>query len=137
METIKIEKEKLEKMLALFDDIESLSEKSSNALANAKINQNKNRIKIKRDGKEVFVTEADLWEEIRYLGQNSEAGKILKERYPDVFNFAEEHDKKTIEIREYVLGVLGIDYRTMKLSDYIRLTLSLIDYKLNEKENGL
>lgn len=84
--------------------------------------------KITRQGKEVELTEKILWEEVFYLNIDSEAGKILREKHPEVFEAYKIQDTMAIELQKFVLVNLGIDQTQMTISDYMKLSESLFEY---------
>jgi hypothetical protein len=127
METVKITEEKIEKLITLYDNFKKAEEEASNELSKAMMNKNR-RIKYKNENLEESV----LWEEIRYSGQNGEANKILKEKYPLMFEKAESQEKTKAEYKEYCIKEIEIDPTRLTLSDIIKLTLALVDYKLKK-----
>ena len=130
MQAIDITKEKLDKFFEVYGRYEKAEEEASNELSKARMNS-KRRIKYKNE----FVEESVLWDELRYVGANGEAGKILKEKYPLVFSKAEEQDKIGAECMSFCNVEMGIDFTKVRVSDIIRICMGVVDYKLKEKEN--
>lgn len=121
---MEITKEKIDKVFEISEKLdkkdEEINVEQSKALMNA-------QRKIKYKGQ--FVDEKVLWDEIKYAGVSGDAGKLLKEKYPTLFKVAEEQGLLAKELSEFCQVELGIDFKQVKITDIIKLCLSLIDYK--------
>lgn len=124
-------KEIIEKIYRLNDEVKALLEKESEQYIKATDNREE-LITITRDGKEVEVTEGELWEEIRILGAGCESAKIMKQKYSEVFETAEIREAKNKELHDFIQETLGFSFRQMAIADYMKLTEMLIDYKMNK-----
>ena len=117
-----------------FDVLKDLQRKASDAIAAAQQN-GQQEITIARDGKAVVVHEKDLWDEVWHLGSNSDAGRILKEKYPGAFALSLKAEEKMAEIKHFTTEKWGINPLAMSLSDILKLTGALIDYKLAQQKS--
>lgn len=124
-------KEIIEKIYSLNEEVKALLEKESEQYKSATELRDK-EITITRDGKDVVCTEGELWEEIRIVGANGEAGKLLKQIYSDVFETAELREVKNKELHDFIQETLGFSFRQMGIADYMKLTELLIDYKMQK-----
>ena len=119
-----------------YDELDTLQEQASDAIKAAQEHK-ETRVTIKRrNGEEQEVTEKMLWDEVWELTADSEAGAFLRTKYPDAFEKSDAVHTKVAELRAFTLGELGIDAQAIKLSDIVRITSALIDYKLNERETA-
>lgn len=91
------------------------------------------KVLITRNGKKLIIDEKVLWDEVFYLGPDSEAGLVLREKYPWTFRLSKKQREKANEFQEYIIKEFGVDYRAMKFSDHIQLIDAMIDYKLHGK----
>lgn len=80
----------LEEFINLCDTIEEKIALQHELTKTAKDRFGEALIDIEREGKKIQVKQKILWEEIWQLGQNSDAGKVLKEKYPDIFAIEDE-----------------------------------------------
>lgn len=118
-------------MRALYERIDTLEQEASDALKAAKANQD-NLITIARDGKPVELREKDLWDEVRYQGAASDAGKILTEKYPDAFEKAAAHERAIGELSVFSQTELGINPVAMRMRDVFMIAEAVVAYKLKE-----
>lgn len=128
---MKITVEKIQKLDSIYTEISQLSKKVSDLLILAKKNKDK-ELTITREGKLIQITEGRLWDEVRVLGEDSEAGTILKPLYPDVFEHSSIQRKKADELRVFCHAELGVDPSALRLIDILHLVNAMIDYKLNK-----
>lgn len=129
---MKLSKKIIEELYSRYDELDKVQEEASELLKQAKENKEA-KVNITRDGKEVEVTEKDLWDEVRFMGMACEAYKILNKKYPKVFEASEKQNELARELQAWTVENLGIDYRAIKLSDIFRVVEAIIDYK-NEKK---
>lgn len=109
----------------------SISEELNNYKPN---NQDKKRKVARQDGDVQMVKEKDLWEEIRYLGNNSDAYKTLKKAYPKIFERIEENDKRVEELKNLMNNNLGFTFDQMNFTRLIEIIENMVELKLMEKE---
>jgi hypothetical protein len=124
-------KEILDELFKLYDELDKYHELHSEQLKTVQDQFGSRKVSFERDGKVIEVAERTLWEEVRHLGIKSQAGEILKQRYPDVFDSFEKFEKCKEDTRIFVLKYMGLNFTQMTLGDYIKLTLGLIDYARN------
>ena len=87
--------------------------------------------KIKREGKNIKLTENILWEEALRGGGKTQAWEILKELYPETFKLVDEKDELELELRNFTAKHWGFYWNEMSLSILIDLVKALIKYTLN------
>lgn len=127
-------KERIQTIYRLNDELKALLEVESDEYKKATENR-KNKLIIERRGKEVEVTEGELWEEIRIVGLQAASSEMMKKMYPAVFEAAEKREQKNKELHDYVLVEFGFNFNQMTIADYLKLTEAMIDYKLGEKKD--
>lgn len=132
----KNKKKQVEKVLKLNQELNELLEKESNEYVKA-IEKGKNIIVINRKGKRVKVSENELWEEIRIVGSAGEAGKIMSKKYKKLFKIAEERSKKNTELQNFMKTEFEIDVQQMSIGNYLKLTMAVVDYKIDELREEL
>lgn len=115
-----ITKKQIDNLDKIYDELDKLADKVSEAELLARQNKDVSTT-IERDGKQVEVKEADLWNEYRYLGDKSDAGKYLREKYTDLFQKIEEYEVKKDELVAYSKVELGVNPLAMTLRDIIKL----------------
>lgn len=131
MEQPSITAKDIEHFHKLFAEFRALTDKASNELNTAKLQQDR-QINITRDGKPMSVKEKDLWDEVWHLGANSDAGKALSEKYPSVFQASKQANEKKLEMQKFARAQWDIDPLALSLSDIIRLIEGVVDYKLSK-----
>ncbi len=124
-----ITKDKIEKLYKLNDELISLEERANKESVIAKTDAERKRIKIERDGKKIVVSEKTLWDEVYFSGFNCAGGKILRKKYPKVFEYSEEQQKKANELQGFIFSEFGIDYKKMRFSDIIKVVDAMLEYK--------
>lgn len=128
--------EAIKKIYRLNDELQVLLNQESD-LYKAATNNRENKITIKRDGKDVEVTEGELWEEIRYVAQMGGVAKqatdLMKKKYPEAFEAAEARDAKNDEIKAAVYELSGMNLPEIHIAGVMKLVEAIVDYKLGEK----
>ena len=131
---MEITREKIETVYRLVDELTVQKEVASEAIKEAQRHWG-NPVLIKRkDGTEQEVTEKMLWDEVWSLGSDCDAGHFLKSKYPLPFQHSDVANAKARELSTYTLAELGIDAQAVRVSDILRLTEAMVEYKLNERE---
>ena len=125
----KITQNKLKVLYRLYDEIQKAEDDVSNFIKKTKVNEN-GYLPVLRKGekKRVQLKEKDLWEEVYTLGEDCNAGKALKEKYPEVFKAQKKQKELAISINIFVAKALGLNYRAVKLSDIFRISEAMIEY---------
>lgn len=131
-----ITKEKIKTLYDLSDELEVAQEVASEQIRTVQDQHGQDNITIFRDNKYVVVKEADLWKEVYHLGTDSPAGKALAEKHPDVFKSNKVADDKADEFDKLVQLELGINFRQMKLTDFMKLMEGMLDYKLGNTQTN-
>jgi urocanate hydratase len=121
--------EKIAKLNELYAEIDLLKETASDAIKLAKANK-ENEIEITRkDGKVSTVKEQLLWDEVRIVGDATEAYELLKGKYPTAFSTSEEVSKKALEIDNFALAYFGVHADRITLRDIINLIVMFTNGK--------
>lgn len=128
-----VTEEMLDKLFSLNADLQKVNDTASEALRTVQDQYGHVKHTLKRDGKEITVTEKVLWQEVYHLGEKSQAGYILKKKYPDVFATWEKQDKAAGEFQTFVAQSFGMDYKRMRFSDYVILMKAMYEYQSNQK----
>lgn len=127
-----ITQEILDELFKLYEELNKYRELHSEQLKTVQDQFGERHLKrINADGHEVVCKEKDLWYEVFHLGTDSQAAEILKGKYPDVFESLEKLEKAREEVGIFVLKNMGLNFTQMTLTDYISLTLGLIEYEKN------
>lgn len=131
---MEITREKIETVYRLYDELAVQKEVASEAIKEAQRHWG-NPVLIKRkDGTEQELAEKLLWDEVWTLGSDCDAGRFLKGKYPKAFELSDVANAKARELSTYTIAELGVDAQAVKLSDIIRITEALVEYKLNERD---
>jgi len=123
--------EKIKEVYRLNGELQTFLEQESDAYKLATENRAE-KLTIQREGKDVEVTEGDLWEEVRVLGLSAQSAEVLKAKYPLVFEFAQKREEKNKEMHEFIAKEFGFSFRSMGIADYMKLTEAMIDYKMGK-----
>lgn len=128
-----ITQEKLNSTYKLYAELEELEKKSSDAIKDAKLNQDAEAtVPADEEGSDAqTVTEKELWEEVRWLGVEKRAGVYLKEKYPEVFELADAANKKAEEINTFIMAEYGLSGKALRLSDVFKIVEAVVEYKLH------
>lgn len=94
--------------------------------------------RVNADGVTVTVKEKVLWQEVYELGLDSDAGKVLEKKYPEVFKYAHDHAKKAEEFNLFAIKNFGLNPAQMTISALVNLILVATDYNIKKiiKENS-
>jgi hypothetical protein len=135
---MKINDEILNKVRELSDEIEKKSQLASELMRVAKDRFGETSISIERkikgsDIKFVQAKQNDLWQEVFQLGKESQAGKTLREKHPQVFEAYDEVDKITREFNTLATMELGIQgYQRISLKDIVNLAEGIAEWKIKK-----
>lgn len=136
-----ITKDKIEALRKLYLEIDLLTDEVSEAIKTAKQGQGQLILIKRRDGKEQEIAEKLAWEEIRLLGQNTEAWEPMKARYPKVFELSEAQRLKAKELNDFTMSAFGLVADQVRLGDIFQVVEAFVDYKLGknpaEPEDGV
>lgn len=115
--------QKIETMNQLYKDFDELKADASDKINFAKSNK-ENEVTITRnDGKEQTLKEALLWDEVRILGENTEAYEYLKGKYPEAFDASEKVTLKANEIDTFTVKELGVHADRLTVRDIVNLII--------------
>jgi hypothetical protein len=135
---MKINDEILNKVRELSDEIEKKSQLASELMRVAKDRFGETSISIERkikgtDNKFVQAKQNDLWQEVFQLGKESQAGKVLREKHPQVFEAYDEVEKITKEFNILATMELGIQgYQRISLKDIVNLAEGIAEWKIKK-----
>jgi hypothetical protein len=118
----------MDKIKKLDKKLSEQKRKASDLLAIAKLN--KDNLLKRADG--VEVKEEDLWTEVFRLGADCEAGKLLKEKHPEVFEAYEEEKKIAHELDQTFFKEFGFNFNQITPSRLI----SFVEAIINEHNNN-
>ena len=129
---INITEEIIKELDDKYQELEKQTELASEKMRTVKDQYGKRKIEVEREGKKVWLTESVLWTEVFLAGEDSQAGKILNEKYPDVFEAYRKQNQMAGEIQKWVMMNLHMDYKAMKLSDYIKLIDAIVRLRISQ-----
>lgn len=129
-----MKRETLNKFHELADGVEAQKNLASELLKTAKDRYSHVIHKINRKGQEVEIDEKTLWEEVYHLGFNCDAGKELEKAHPEVFEAFRKQDQLADELWKFGIEELGVNYRAMTLSDYLKMTEGLFKLLIEESK---
>ncbi len=90
----------------------------------------KNIVKLNRDGKEIELEENVLWTEIFHGGIKTQAGKIMAEKYPELFDSFNKQEQLLDKLNLFTVKNWGFFFQQMSLVILIDLVSALIRYEL-------
>lgn len=123
----------LKQLHELTDKVNHAKEVASEQLRTAQDRFKDRKHKFERDGKNIEVTEKVLWDEVFYLGPGSQAGRILVKEHPQVFEAYAQQETAAEALKKFCIVELGVDYTALSLSDYLKLTETLVELMLAER----
>lgn len=126
----KITPKKLAKLNQIYAELDDISEKTSDALKNAKRFKNEMAMVKKPEGVQM-IKQGFLWEEVRIMGKGAgESYEALQAIYPEVFELSEKQAQKREELTVFCHTELGVDPVALRLRDILNLIDKMLDYKL-------
>jgi hypothetical protein len=121
----------------MYFELDVLSDQLKDESSFAKTLENKqNKIKIKRKGKEgeIEITEGMAWEEIRILGENTEALQVMQNKYPKLFEISTAMAEKAKQIDNFTLEHFQISSTQVTMKDIIKLIKIFVAYEINKNK---
>lgn len=126
-------KEDLKKVHEITGKLDEQEEKASELKRTAQDRDGDKEHTFERDGDEITITEKTMWQEVYSTGStNIDSAEILKEEHPEVFEAYEKQAEIAQELQDHCQEAFGVDYRRMRLSDYIKIVEDIVDLKLEE-----
>lgn len=122
-------KNKLENLINKFEELDLLAKESSDLILKAQESKDK-KITIKRDGKNIDITEKDLWDEIYYQA-DTDASIILENIYPDAFKKSKEFNSKGDELVKFLAVDFDLPTKKENLVSFGKL-IKFIRLMINE-----
>ncbi len=127
--TMKITTEQLKELNKLHSKKNALTETISNAKKTYMERNGANLVKLERAGKEIEVDEKTLWLEIFHGGTETQAGEIMKAKYPEFFVMVKEQEALVMELNIFTAKNWGFFYNEMNLSTLIDIIKALVRYQ--------
>lgn len=125
MHTVKITSKHITELERIYAEIDEATAKADEAFKAARQFKG-NLVRLTRkNGQEVELTEGELWEELRFIGAQSEGLEIMKEKYPQVFALAEAQQAKAQELAVYCKRELELDPVKLRLIDILHLVRAM------------
>lgn len=128
---MKITAKQIKELNRLYKDKKIVAEQISDAKKTYQDRYGKNLVKLTRAEKEIELEENTLWQELYYGGVETQAGEILKGKYPELFALLEKDTALNMELNNFTAKNWGFFFNQMSLSILIDLVLALIKYQLN------
>ncbi len=122
--------EKINTLSEMYIELEKIKEDLDNAYEPVSFTAKDKEYTLVRNGKEVKETEDVLWYEVRNLGRNCEAGKILEPIYPQIFELSDLYNVKVQNISAYSMKELKLDPLKISFIDIIRIVDGITEMKM-------
>jgi len=107
----------------LYNELDALKEESIDIINFAKSHKEEEVEITRKDGKVTKIKELLLWDEVRILGDQTEAYDFLKGKYPDAFSASEKVSAKANEIDMFTIKELGVHSDRMTVRDILKLII--------------
>ena len=120
----------LKKHYGFYEELQKVKEELTEWKKKTDAN-NDNEIEMERDGKIIKVKEEILWVEVYHLGVEKQAGKILREKYPELFKLSDKEQAILQDVKEFEVKNFGFYHKEMTMPNEIKLIRSLIKYELD------
>lgn len=117
--------EKIAKLDQLYLELDILKEEASDAIKLAKLNKEKESEITRKDGKKQTIKQQLLWDEVRVVGDQTEAYDFLRGLYPLAFEKSEAVSAKAHEVDDFCMVQFGIHADRMTVRDIIKLIKAL------------
>lgn len=88
---------------------------------------------IKRDGKWIEITNAELFHELKIVGLNSDAAEIFAKSHPSFIEAIKQSAEKAQELHTTIRNEFDLDPQAMSPAKLIKFITDYVDYKLKEK----
>ncbi len=120
----------IKELKTLYKEYKKVSELISELKKTYQDRYGMNLVKLTRDGKEIELEENVLWTEIFYGGIETQAGKIMSEKYPELFENFKKQAVILDKLNLFTAKNWGFFFQQMSLVILIDLVLALIRYQL-------
>lgn len=121
---------KIKELKSLFRELNLNKEIISDGVKTVQDRFGDNLVKLNRDGNEVELSEKILWKEVYLMGVDSQAGQILKNKYPQIFENYIKDGLLVRKLNDFTLENLGFGFMEMSLIDLIDLMSAIYKYQL-------
>ncbi len=120
----------IKELKTLYKEYKKVSELISELKKTYQDRYGMNLVKLTRDGKEIELEENVLWTEIFHGGIETQAGKIMSEKYPELFENFKKQAVILDKLNLFTAKNWGFFFQQMSLVILIDLVLALIRYQL-------
>ena len=133
---MEITKENINKIDELYREQSKISKKQEKKFSEAEKGSKDRTIERNdKDGNPQEIREYDAWEEAKRLGWESEAGKALRERYPELYELDQKAKEKKNEIYEYCQKEMDVDPFNLSYWEIIKTAKGVMEAVLEDNKN--
>jgi len=125
---ISITDDKIKRLNELTEAIEDKKDVLSEMIRTAQDRHSNRQHKAIRNNQEVSLAEKVLWTELKYGDKNSEAYKIMRKQYPEMFELQDELDKLSEGLKNFSGTEFGFFFSEMTLSRLVALIIGVVKY---------
>jgi hypothetical protein len=130
---MQITKENLQGLYELYQKLEEAKDRASDLLKTAKDRYGHREVQLEREGKKITVKEDILWQEVFYLGNDSQAGRELSKKHPEVFEAFEKQNAAAKDCDKYVMMNFGMRSEQVTIGNIFALTEAMCRFILAEE----
>lgn len=113
--------EKIQALNSLYEEFDAIKADATDKINFAKSHKEEEIEITRKDGKKQTLAEKLLWDEVRILGDQTEAYELLKGKYPEAFEASEKVSAKANEIDLFTLTHLNVHAERMTVRDILNL----------------
>lgn len=128
---MKITKKQIKELKKIYNEKKKTEQILSEQIRVAQDRYSDKKVKFKREGKRIEVTEKILWTEVYNAGTDCQAGKILSEKYPEIFTLYEKDKKLASDLNKFTVENWSFFFNQMSLVMLIDLVKALIKFYFN------
>lgn len=127
-------RETLDKIHSLSAEIKRQNEIVSEGIKTAQDRAKETKHTIERNGKEIEISEGDMWREVSELGEVCQSGLKLYELYPEIFEANKKANAAKDDLTKLFVTAFGFGFSAMGISEYLKLTEELFNLLLAERK---
>jgi len=129
---MQINKENLSGLYEIYEKLENAKERASELLRTAQDRYSHRTIQLEREGKMIMVTEKVLWQEVFYLGDESQAARELSKKHPEIFAAFAKQNELAAECNKFVMANFGMKAEQLTIGNVFALTEAMCRFILSE-----